>query len=147
MLLNYANRDVLYRLSTIQDYVQGALRKKQLIVSFVKHFTENDGNTICIVFQFHNPKLRQEGCFKPCVYYTRLGRGRSTKEHNVSEVEHFQENHENIISIYFQNYIAKSSQETCFILSLIYGTSYIQGALRKMQLIGYFLDQFKKIEI
>ena len=82
MLLNYANRDVSYRLSAILDYVQGALRKKQLIASFLKHFTENDGNTICIVFQFHNPKLRQEGCFKPYVYYTRLGRGRSTKEQN-----------------------------------------------------------------
>ena len=84
MLLNYANRDVLYRLSTIQDYVQGALRKKQLIASIVKHFTENDGNTICIIFLFHNPKLRQEGFFKPYVYYTRLGRGRSTKEQNAS---------------------------------------------------------------
>ena len=84
MLLNYANRDVLYRLSTIQDYVQDALRKKQLIASFVKHFTENDGNTICIVFQFHNPNLRQEGCFKPYAYNTRLGRGHSTKEQNAS---------------------------------------------------------------
>ena len=84
MFLNQANRDVLYRLSTIQDYVQGALRKKQLIGSFVKHFTENDENTICIGFQFHNPKLRQEGCFKPYVYYTRLCRGRSTKEQNDS---------------------------------------------------------------
>ena len=83
MLLNYANRDVLYRLSTIQDDVQGALRKKQLIASFVKHFTENDGNTICIVFQFHNPNLRQGGCFKPYAN-TRLGRGRSTKEQNAS---------------------------------------------------------------
>ena len=61
MLLNYACRDVLYSFSTIQDYVQGALRKKQLIASFVKHFTENDGITTCTVFQFHNPKLRQEG--------------------------------------------------------------------------------------
>ena len=65
MLLNYTNRDVLYRLSTIQDYVQGALQKKQLKASLVKHFTENDENTTCVVFQFHNPKLRQEGCFKP----------------------------------------------------------------------------------
>ena len=32
-------------------------------------------------------------------------------------------------------------------LSLIYGTSYIQVALQKMQLIAYFLDYFKKIEI
>ena len=76
MLLNYANRNVLYRFSTIQDYVQGALRKKQLIASFVKHFTENDGNTTCIVFQFHSPKLGQKRCFKPYVYYTRLDRGR-----------------------------------------------------------------------
>ena len=37
---------------TIKGYVQGALRKKQLIDSFIKHFTENDENTICIVFSF-----------------------------------------------------------------------------------------------
>ena len=55
MLLNSANRD-LCNLSTLQGYVQGALRKKQLIASFAKHFTENDENIICIVFQFHNPK-------------------------------------------------------------------------------------------
>ena len=84
MLLNYAYREVLYRLSTTQYYVQGALRKKQLISSFVKYFTENDGNTICIVFQFHNRKLRQEGCFKQYVYYTMLGRGHFTKEQNDS---------------------------------------------------------------
>ena len=30
-----------------------ALRKKELIASFVKHFTEKDENTICTVFQFH----------------------------------------------------------------------------------------------
>ena len=30
-----------------------ALRKKELIASFVKHFTENDENTICTVFQIH----------------------------------------------------------------------------------------------
>ena len=62
-------------------------------------------------------------------------------------MEHFKENYENIISLYFQNYIAKSSQETCFILSLIYETSYMQGALRKMQLVAFFLDHFKKIEM
>ena len=50
-------RGVLKRISTIKGYVQGTLRKKQLIVSFLKHFTENDENTICIVFQFQNPKL------------------------------------------------------------------------------------------
>ena len=53
-----------------------------MIASFIKYFTENDKNTICIVFQFHNPKLRQEGCFKQYVYYATLCRGRSTKEQN-----------------------------------------------------------------
>ena len=33
---------VLKILSTIKGYVQGAPSKKQLIVSFVKHFTKND---------------------------------------------------------------------------------------------------------
>ena len=65
----------------------------------------------------------------------------------ASSVEHFKENHENIISLIFQNYIAKSSQETCFILSPIYETSYIQGALQKVQLVAYFLDHFKEIEM
>ena len=40
MLLNSANRD-LYSLSTIQDYVQDALRKKQLIASFVEPLVLN----------------------------------------------------------------------------------------------------------
>ena len=40
----------------------------------------------------------------------------------ASFVEHFKENHENTISVYFQFYIPKLSQETCFILSLLYAT-------------------------
>ena len=51
--------------------MQGALRNKQLIVFFIKHFTENDENTICIIFQFYN----QEGRLEPYVYYTRLLKG------------------------------------------------------------------------
>ena len=47
-------RGVSTRISTIKGYVQGALRKMQLILSFVKHFTENDENVVCIVFQFYN---------------------------------------------------------------------------------------------
>ena len=49
----------------MQGYVQvqGALRKKELIASFVKHFTENHQNTICIVFRFDNANLSQERCF------------------------------------------------------------------------------------
>ena len=44
--------------------MQGGVWKKQLITSFVKHLTECHENTICIDFQFHNPKLIQEGCFE-----------------------------------------------------------------------------------
>ena len=59
MLLNQANWNVLYKVYTTQEYVKGAIRKKQLVSSFVMHLTENDENTTCIVFQFHNPKLRR----------------------------------------------------------------------------------------
>ena len=58
--------------------------KKQLIVSFIKHFTKIDENVICIVFQFYNQKLSSEGCFKPHVYYTRLSTGRPMKEQTDS---------------------------------------------------------------
>ena len=47
----------LKRISSIKGYVQCALQKKQLIASFAKLFIKNDENTVCIVFQFHNPKL------------------------------------------------------------------------------------------
>ena len=40
---------VLKRNSTIKDYVEGALQKKQLIVSFVKHLPENDENTVYVL--------------------------------------------------------------------------------------------------
>ena len=45
-------------------YVQIALRKKQLVAFFVQYFYEN---TICIDFQFHDPKS-QEGCFIIYIY-------------------------------------------------------------------------------
>ena len=85
--------------------MQGDLRKKQIIGSFVKHF----------------PKLSQEGCFKPYVYYTSLGTGLSMKE-GTSFVEHFKENHEYTTSVCFQFYILKFSQGRCLILSPLYGT-------------------------
>ena len=56
------------------------LRKRQLITSFVNHFIENRENTICIGFQFHNPKLSQEGCLKTYIFYKRLFTGCSTIE-------------------------------------------------------------------
>ena len=42
-------------MSTIQDCVPGALRKKELIASFVEHFKENHENTISVYFQFCIP--------------------------------------------------------------------------------------------
>ena len=60
--------------------MQGGLLKKQLITSFVKLFTENHKNTICIGFQVHNPKSIQVGCFKTHFYYKRLCTGCSAKE-------------------------------------------------------------------
>ena len=100
--------------------MQSALRKKQSIVSFVKHSTENGENTICVIFQFYNQKLSLEGCFKPYVHYTRLCTGRSTKEQSNSFFRGalFKENHENIISVCFQFYIPKLSRETCFYMGL-----------------------------
>ena len=85
--------------------MQGDLRKKQILGSFVKHFL----------------KLSQEECFKPYVYYTSLCTGLSMKE-ETSFVEHFKENHEFIISVCFQFYILKFSKERCLILSPLYGT-------------------------
>ena len=84
-----------------------ALRKRQFIVPVVKHFTVNDENTICNVFQFHNPKLSQQGCFKTYIHYTRLCTRYST-------VKHFTENDENTICIVFQFHNQKLSQEGCF---------------------------------
>ena len=130
-------------------YMQGGMWKKQLITSFVKHLTECHKNTICIDFQVHNPKLIQEGCFEtlstikgfvqgalrkkqlivPFVkhfteYDERLCSGCSAKEQTNSFFRWalYKENHENIISVCFQFCISKLSQETCFILSLLYGT-------------------------
>ena len=63
------------------------------------------------------------------------------KELIASFVDHFKKNHENTISVSFQFYIPKLSQERCFVLSLLY----VQGALRKKQLIVFFIDHLNKI--
>ena len=39
----------------MQGYVLGAIRKKELITSFVEHFKEDHENTISVCF--HIPKL------------------------------------------------------------------------------------------
>ena len=96
---------------------------------------ENQKNTICIGFQFHNPKLSQEGCFKTYIYYARcfklyacyiklLQGALRNKQLIASFVEDFDENHENLIRDCLQFYIPKLSQERCFILYLICETMY-----------------------
>ena len=80
-------------------------------------------NTTCIIFRFYNPKLSQDRCFKPYVYYRKLLQGTFRKK-QASFVVHFEQNHENLISGCFQFYTPKLSQERCFILYLLYGTMY-----------------------
>ena len=87
---------------------------------------------MCIVFRFHNPKLSQEGCFKPFVYYIKLLQGALRKKRLIASfVEHFEENHENLISGCFQFYILKLSQERCCILYLLYETMYMAQDTRE----------------
>ena len=57
MLQNLNKNSILDFLFAILAYMQGGLWKKHLITSFVKHFTENVENTLCMVFQFYNQKL------------------------------------------------------------------------------------------
>ena len=47
-------------MSTKQGYVQGALRKKELIAYFVQYFIETHENTKSVCFQSYIPKLSQE---------------------------------------------------------------------------------------
>ena len=50
MLQNLIKYSILDFLFAIPAYMQGGLWKKQLVTSFVKHFTESHKNTICIGF-------------------------------------------------------------------------------------------------
>ena len=121
MLLNLIKNSILDILFAILAYMQGGLRKKQLITSFLKRFTKNQKSTLCISFMVHDPKLSQEGCFKPYFYYPTLCTGRSTI---VSFVEHFKENPQDTVRLCFQLCIPKLVSERCFILCLQYGTIY-----------------------
>ena len=55
IIKNSVKKGVLILMSTIQDCVPGALRKKELIASFVEHFKEHHENTISVYFQFCIP--------------------------------------------------------------------------------------------
>ena len=60
--------------------MQAAVLKKQLTDSFVEYFKENHENTICVYFQFYNPKFIQEKCFMLYVCSEGLRNGYSTSE-------------------------------------------------------------------
>ena len=101
----------------------GCSTKKAIDSFFYEALYRKSLNTICIVFQFFNPKLSQEWCFKPYVYYIKLLQGALRKKQLITSfVEHFEENHANLINGCFQFYIPKLSQERCFILYLLYKT-------------------------
>ena len=85
----------LYTGSFAKEIIDSTLQK-------VMPFTENDENTIRTVFQFHDPKLIQAGCFKPYVYYRRLCTGHLRKKELIASfAELFKENHENTRSVCF----------------------------------------------
>ena len=51
------------------DLGVGCSTKEATGIFFREHFNQNHENTICINFQFYNPKLSQERCFILCVGY------------------------------------------------------------------------------
>ena len=103
----------------------GCPTKKAIDSFFSEALYRKSLNTICIVFPIFNPKLSQEWCFKPYVYYIKLLQDALRKKQLITTfVEHFEENHENLVSGCFQFYIPKLSQQRCFIPYLLYDTMY-----------------------
>ena len=84
------------------DLCTGRSIKKQLVVSFGEQFKKSHENLQRIIFQSHVSDLDQKKYSKFSYCYTGLGTGHSTKEViEASFVEHFKENQENTISVYF----------------------------------------------
>ena len=125
--------------------MQVTLRKKQLTVSFVEHFKQNNENTIWVKFKFYNLKLVQERCFIRCVCSTGLCKGCSAKEaidsffrwtiwinswkHKIFRSYFF--------SLMLENLIKNSISD--FLLAIL---AYAQGGLWKKQLITSFVKHF-----
>ena len=59
IILNSVGRDTLCSVSALQGYLNGVLRKKQLIASFVEQFQLTLENTGCFEFPSHVAKLSQ----------------------------------------------------------------------------------------
>ena len=73
------------------DLGVGSSTKEATVNFFREHFNQNYENTICVNFQFYNPKLSQERCFMLCVYSTGLC---NRKQLIASFVEQFKLNFE-----------------------------------------------------
>ena len=110
-------------LKRIFSLCAGCSTKKAIDSFFCEALYRKSLNTICIVFRFYNPKLSQERCLKPCVCYIKLLQGALRKKQLIASfVEHFEVNHENLISGCFRFYIPKLSPERCFVFYLLYET-------------------------
>ena len=62
----------------------GCSTKKAIDSFFCEALYRKSLNTICIAFRFYNPKLSQERCFKPCVYYIKLLQGALRKKQLIA---------------------------------------------------------------
>ena len=62
------------------DLGVGCSMKEATGIFFREHFNQNYENTICVNFQFYNPKLSQERCFMLCVCSSGLCNRCSSKE-------------------------------------------------------------------
>ena len=99
---------------------------------FREHFQQNHENTICVNFQFHNPRLSQKKCVMLCVCSTRLYKGCSTKEAIVRFLE-------NTRCFKFQFHIAKLIQQKCIIQ-----VSTTQDYVQLMQLMAFLVEHLKE---
>ena len=102
---------------------------------------ENQKNTICIGFQFHNPKLSQDGVLKRIFTMQVYVQG-TKKAIDSLFCEALYRKLLNTICIVFRFYNAKLSQERCF-KPYVYYIKLLKGALPKKQLIASFVEHFE----
>ena len=119
-------------------YVQCALQKKQLIATFLEQFKGSPSIRVnlikikilhflyCCISLCLGCSVKEKivSFFRrtlfPCVYYIKLLQGALRKQQvKASFVEHFEENHEHLVSGCFLFYIFKLSHKKCFMLYLL----------------------------
>ena len=118
----------------------GCSTKKAIDSFFCEALYRKSLNTICIIFRLYNPNLSQERCFKPCVYYIKFCyiKGALRKQQVIASfVEHFEENHEHLVSGCFQFYIFKLNT-SCFIYQRPFTGHRIQEKLPFTSFVEFF---------